>query len=442
MKKNRLLRLLSLLGLLCTYLSAYAANPPVLMSPADRATVNLANPLVIMAKANDASARKLSVKVLLNDPRQQVYETSKAVAADQTQTPQNFAVSTSVLLPEKQYLIELKTTNASGQMVGQRYFTFFTGSAVAPEPKPYLVTPSPGAKLVFCDLVAFVGITVNANNPRARKIFVKGIGSIDSSPDNAIELMPQQATSTVGAAFRIGYPPNSYAAFQPGEVRMKELKLTTVDSLGNILAESTYMVPTTGPDRKAPDFISPATNAVGVSTRPTIVMGNYPDNSCEKWIFISYELDRYPADWMGSDYLTEQVASTASTWQPQTELAPNTRYEIRVNGGFTGVGAGPIAVTSTFTTGSSPARLAGAEMLAQSAVFPNPFANEFSIQLHNNYQKATITVISQQGQLLLSKESQGGELVPFKGDGLHSGLYLVRISDGSGLKEQFKVVKQ
>jgi|GEM_PF-5704952 len=534
------------------------ATGPVLLQPAPNSTLDICSklegyyPIIlnnrVIFNANDPLARQLSYKLFLNDPRQLITE-YVAGFENATHATENVSIPISGIVPKQQYLVELKTLDADGNMLKQSYFTFFTSdkgseavspqligpvagatgvsltptisitpytscgnltgvtyqispypmenygpssdgyqtasfgntnyswtvpkalkpntryevrafyttdSQIAPqpikevtfttgvasdtEPKPFIVSPAPDSPLVMCDLGAFVSITVNANNPKARKIIISGIGAIDSSPDNSIVLDAQQSMSPVGAAFRIGYP-----TFQPGEVRMRELKLTTLDASGYILAESVYNVPTTVPNRKAPDFLSLANGESGISTKPVIVMGNYPNNSCERVGFLSYEIDRYPADWAGSDYIIENVSSETAQWQPATELLPDTKYEIRVNFYFAGI-ATSSSVVSSFTTGSSSARAAAAamssELESKSVVSPNPFASEVSIQLHSGYQKATVTVISQQGQVVFSKESKGGESVQFKGAALDSGLYLVRISDGNGINEQFKLIKQ
>ena len=543
------------------YTPAAKKASPLLIQPAANSTLDLCPRVLgfyqVMFNANNPQARKLSYKLFLNDPRQLLQEHVVTFASSAEATQNASVVLSNSIKPKQQYLIELKTLDAKGNMIKQEYFTFFTsdknsesplpqlispadgatGVALKPtlqvkpfpatacgsgiesvyfavdtypadwqgsdmqsttfaggvyswqvpnplapgtkyqvkvifqapgavsstnvltseytftteasiirESKPVLVTPAPDAPLVYCDLVPFVGISVNPNNAKARKVYITGIGSMDCCPDNGISLTPQQAMGTVGASFRIGYPNGSYSAYQLGEVRMKELKITTVDSLGNVLAENTYMVPTTGPNRKAPDFMSPLAGATDVSLTPMIQMEEYLANSCEHMAFISYEIDTYPADWQGSDYIKANVVSSASQWQCPTSLLSNTKYEVRVNYAFTGIGA-LSSVSQVFTTGSSSARAATSLVStvlqeSESVASPNPFAKELAVKLHPGYEKATITVISQQGQRLFTQESTGGQTIRFNADGLHSGIYLIRITDGRGHEENMKVIKQ
>ncbi|MDJ1496322.1 T9SS type A sorting domain-containing protein [Cytophagaceae bacterium DM2B3-1] len=430
---NYFYRLFLLWGFFLT-LSSYAASP-VLVSPADRSTVNILAPVVIKVQANDVAAKKIYLKVLLNDPRKLAYETNQAVVSGQ---PNSFSVPGSTLKAGQQYLIEVKTVTTSGQLISQKYYTIFTVAQPLPvQTKPLLLSPTDTLELY--EISRGFGLTVNPNNPNARKIVVNfELGSVQG-PSSGFALTAQQANQPLAVGFNFnatGLPRN--------QVMLKKLVLTCSDSLGTVLAENIYSVPVIIRTPVGPQFISPAPGATGVSLTPTIVTGNYSTKECLQWVFSSYEIDTYPADWAGVDHIYAQVASNANQWTVPQTLKPNTKYEVRVYGGW--ICYGGVYYTSTFTTGSSSSRLAGAtigdDLDRTSTISPNPFAEELSIQLNPSFQNATIKVLAMDGRVVFTKQASGEESVSFKDNSLAPGLYLVHITDQTGKKEQFKVVKQ
>ncbi|MDJ1482980.1 T9SS type A sorting domain-containing protein [Cytophagaceae bacterium YF14B1] len=429
---NYFYRLFLLWGFFLT-LSSYAASP-VLVSPADRSTVNILAPVVIKVQANDVSAKKIYLKVLLNDPRKLAYETNQNVVSGQ---PNSFSVPSNALIARQQYLIEVKTVTTSGQLISQKYYTIFTVAQPLPvQTKPLLISPADTLNLY--ELSRAFGLSVNPNNPNARRITINfELGSIQGSP--TFVLTAQQATQPLAVGYNF-----SATGLPRNQVMLKKLVLTCADSLGSVLSENTYSIPVIVRGPLSPQFISPVAGATGVSLTPTIVTGNYSTKECVQWIFTSYEIDRYPADWTGEDYISVPVASNANQWTVPKALKPNTKYEVRVRGGW--VCYSSSFVTSTFTTGSSSSRLAGAtigdDLDRTSTISPNPFAEELSIQLSPSFQNATVKVLAMDGRVVFTKQASGEELVSFKDNSLAPGLYLVHITDQTGKKEHFKVVKQ
>ncbi|MDJ1504255.1 T9SS type A sorting domain-containing protein [Xanthocytophaga agilis] len=431
---NYFYRLFLVWGFFLT-LSSYAASP-VLVSPADRSTVNILAPVVLKVQANDVSAKKIYLKILLNDPRKLAYETNQNVVSGQ---PNSFAVPSNALITGQQYLIEVKTVTASGQLVAQKYYTIFTISQPLPvQTKPLLISPADTLNLY--ELSRGFELSVNANNPNARKITVNfELGAIQSV-SSTFALTTQQATQPLAVAYSF-----DAAALPRNQVMLKKLVLTCADSQGSVLSQNTYSIPVIVRGPLSPQFISPVAGATGVSLTPTIVTGNYSTKECVQWIFTSYEIDRYPADWAGEDYISAPVASNANQWTVPKALKPNTKYEVRVRGGW--VCYSSSFVTSTFTTGgSSSSRVAGAtigdDLDRASIVSPNPFVEELSIQLNPSFQNATVKVLAMDGRVVFTQQASAEESVRFKDNFLAPGLYLVHITDQSGKKEQFKVVKQ
>ncbi|MDJ1506264.1 T9SS type A sorting domain-containing protein [Xanthocytophaga agilis] len=412
------------------------ASDPLVISPADRSTVNVAAPLVIKTQANDSLAAQVKVKILLNDPRTFVYEATQNAASTN-----QFLIADAPLQPGNQYLIEVSTLGSHGYVIGQTYYTIFTEYVPVVEAKPFLINSAD--TLVLYETNRYFGFNVNPNNPNARKITVRFYVGSPYTADTKT-LTSDEAVQPVNFTY-------IYDATQieKGIVHFKELTITTFDSLGTILAQNTYNVPYIVPTPKAAEFISPTTGATDVSTTPTITLGNYstnPNGGCTQWIFISYEIDRYPADWQGEDYIRQNVSQNVNQWTPSVALQPNTKYEVRVSGGF--VCYGPTSVTSTFTTGggSLSSRLAGAaisdELDSPSIVSPNPFSDQVSIQLKPTYQNANVTLMSMQGRVLFSKKASANETISFKDNSLAPGLYLINITDQTGKNEQFKIIKQ
>lgn len=354
MKKHQLLCLISFV---CITVCAYAANPPVLVSPADRSTVNLSTPFVVTARANDASARTLSVKILLNEPRQQVFEAAQPLNSTQTNTPFDFSVPNNLLLSGKQYLIELKTTNASHQLVGQRYFTFFTtGQATAALPK--LLDPAEGAKWYLCEnerLVSSYNLKVNANNPQARRILIDVFNKNTGNHISSIPGFPGILLADAQAAVS-----DQRLSILIDEKTMDEfdalIKVETQDAAGTTLAKREFTIPTK--IFRLNRILTPTftIGAFNVSTHPTITLTTPTEpaeSGCQRTVeYVSYELDRAPADLQGPDYIKEMVSSNTNSWTPPVELQPGTTYEVRVTyrtlvypNGFT-----ERTIAATFTT--------------------------------------------------------------------------------------------
>ncbi|MDJ1486417.1 T9SS type A sorting domain-containing protein [Cytophagaceae bacterium YF14B1] len=431
---NHLYKLLLVFSYFLTQVS-YASDP-IIISPEDRSTVNIATQLIIKTQANDLLATQVKVKILLNDPRTFVYETIQNIASTN-----QFVISDAPLQAGNQYLIEVSSLESHGYVIGQTYYTIFTEYVPIVEAKPFLINSAD--TLVLYETSRYFGINVNPNNPNARKVTVKFYVGSPYTTDTKT-LTADEAIQPINFTYIY-----DASQLEKGLVHFKELTITTFDSLGTILAQNTYNIPYIVPVPKVAEFISPVTGATDVSTTPTITLGNYSTNSnggCTQWIFMSYEIDRYPADWKGEDYIHENVGQNVNQWTPSVNLQPNTKYEIRVRGGF--VCYGPTAITSTFTTGgsSSSTRFAGAaisdELDSQSIVSPNPFSDQVSIQLNPTYQNANITLVSMQGRVLFSKKASANETISFTDNSLAPGLYLINITDQTGKKEQFKIIKQ
>ncbi|MDJ1494707.1 T9SS type A sorting domain-containing protein [Cytophagaceae bacterium DM2B3-1] len=194
--------------------TSYAANEPVLISPQNQSNVDLCSfNNTITVNANHPSARKVYVNVFLNDPRQTVSLDARNLTAAEATQPITFVYSQPGglnLQPNKQYLIEVKTADAAGTILGQRYFTIFTKPMADPLP-------------------TFVGLTNNATN---------------------------------------------------------------------------------------------------VSLTPTIQV--LPYTACGTLQQITYWIDRAPADWQGSDLQTATFTNATYSWTVPQPLLPGTEYEARV----------------------------------------------------------------------------------------------------------------
>ncbi|MDJ1501265.1 T9SS type A sorting domain-containing protein [Xanthocytophaga agilis] len=194
--------------------TSYAANEPVLISPQNQSNVDLCSfNNTITVNANHPSARKVYVNVFLNDPRQTVSLDAKTLTAAEATQPVTFVYSMYGGLnldPDKQYLIEVKTTDAAGSILGQNYFTIFTKPMANPVP-------------------TFTGLTNNATN---------------------------------------------------------------------------------------------------VSLTPTIQV--LPYTSCGILQQVTYWIDRVPADWQGNDMQTATFTNATYSWTVPQPLLPGTEYEVRV----------------------------------------------------------------------------------------------------------------
>jgi Secretion system C-terminal sorting domain len=76
----------------------------------------------------------------------------------------------------------------------------------------------------------------------------------------------------------------------------------------------------------------------------------------------------------------------------------------------------------------------------KTSISPNPFSVETKIQTTQNLVNATLTVYSSQGLIVKQMEKVNGQLIILNRDGLASGLYLVKITQGDKLIAIQKVV--
>ncbi|MDJ1502576.1 T9SS type A sorting domain-containing protein [Xanthocytophaga agilis] len=145
------------------------------------------------------------------------------------------------------------------------------------------------------------------------------------------------------------------------------------------------------------------------------------------------------------------AASYATT--VNSPLNYNTTYYLRVRAQASNnpLGAGawsPWSATVTFKTMASPSgRVAAAatslseDEQSQSVAYPNPFNSTISVTLKAEYAAVTVSLVDQTGKVVDHAQSAGGNTVVL-GKKSSQGLYLIRITDQTGVKETIKVVKQ
>lgn len=297
---------------------------------------------------------------------------------------------------------------------------------------PSLVYPVPNQSWYVCPLGAFTSITVNAHNPAARLIYVRvknvstgeEFGSFDNSADAIVLANETEATSDITATLRIGYP-----KIENGTTFIFTIILA--DEQKNILSEAKYEVTGYQPFTLRPAIRLPEEGATVLALKPSIVVQAYPVANCDQ-AAISYEIDTYPADWKGEDYVNTVQMDTV--WQVPVLLKPARTYEIRVQYLFRSGIQSPTTL-QTFTTPVSNGE-------AISSVSPNPFESVIYVSLKPSYKNAQIMLINQDGKVLIRKESRGGHTLRIDTEHLPPTLYLVEIRDQTGMKEQFKVIKR
>ncbi len=135
-----------------------------------------------------------------------------------------------------------------------------------------------------------------------------------------------------------------------------------------------------------------------------------------------------------SEYLA-QGASYKLTVRAFTSVqAPNpAAYSLPVSINFT--------VSPTAARQSADVAAAGTATPEASVPFPNPFQQQTQLQLRAGYEKVQVRVVSTTGQLMLTQEATGGQIVPL-GQHWPAGIYVVQILDAGGLRETFRLVKQ
>ncbi|MDJ1480239.1 T9SS type A sorting domain-containing protein [Cytophagaceae bacterium YF14B1] len=341
--------------------TSYAASSPTLLSPQPNTTVNLSSFPGITVSANDTTARKISIKVWVNDPRTLVYESSKTLADawEASQSVRFSAIST--LVPKQQYLLEVKTQRANGSMIDQRYFTFFTGSeSGAP---PVLVNPVETQKWYVCQnerkIINDV-ITINANNPSARKATVKIYNKLTGQsigwtawPDSRSIVInfanAQEATTdqTIGINLDERTASEFDAVFEISTWTADDAQLSKKYYTVPVVVRQFYRV-------LLAKFVSPLDGDTGVALQPLIRLTRPVETEkpgCDRpVIFDTYEIDRYPADWQGEDYQVQKFGDTTSSWKLPVALKPGVKYQVKVTYLNGGAPFPPLEVTETFTT--------------------------------------------------------------------------------------------
>ncbi|MDJ1494906.1 T9SS type A sorting domain-containing protein [Cytophagaceae bacterium DM2B3-1] len=354
--------LLILFGNIVT--TSYAIQSPVLIFPQANSTVSLKDLSGFTVNPKEPTARYISIRVWLNDPRTLIFEDAKNLTATEATQPVIFnSWDKSLLKPSQQYLIELKTLNANGGLLKQLYFTFFTSSTPLEVPKPLLITNN---SLHDFYTVSFVfnsdgmSWTINANNAAARyitaEIFDKASGQLVNYQRNGastVKLLTAQTAlnNTEMSAFiqplnRVPYP--------------ARMVLVTKDSLGNVIGQGEYDIvihPRPLAENVSIAIVSPSEGQTNVSLSP-IAQIQRPDSLLLFQISVAvahYMIDTYPADWQGEDYHSEALSNTTSitSWQ-LPNLKAGTRYVLKVNYVVLGApGTNPSTgkeATVTFTT--------------------------------------------------------------------------------------------
>ncbi len=137
-----------------------------------------------------------------------------------------------------------------------------------------------------------------------------------------------------------------------------------------------------------------------------------------------------------------------------TTLNFSTNYFMRVRSRAANDPAGPLVWTpwsSAFafrTMDPTSGRVAAAAMstdgsqLVQTVAFPNPFVDDVAVSVKSTYKAVTLTLVDATGRVVDSANTLGGYTVLLGRKQLASGLYVIRITDESGLLETLKVVKQ
>ncbi|MDJ1504849.1 T9SS type A sorting domain-containing protein [Xanthocytophaga agilis] len=364
------------------------------------------------------------------------YDYYKAVSPNQ-----NLFTTYTPLKGSTAYVTRVAYTNSDD--TSKIYYATADFYTTAPRP-PVLVYPVPGSTFNSCtDVNQFI---VNANN---------------NSDITKIELTifrndPREQISATG---EFSIPVNQtqdasvsdYATYlrRSGEGQFL-IELKGLDNNGNLIDQSYSTIFVTGLGNILPGVTSISNGATDVSLNPTITVKPY--TSCGNLLKVQYILDTYPINSTGNyteNYQSASFDSAVYSWTVPQALKPNTEYEVWTVFVTDYPWDAPRLIQSTrftTTTSGSSARVAGAttsnELGQHSLLSPNPFSDQLSIQLHTGYQKATVSVVSMDGRVVFSKSASANEQVSFKDNSLPAGLYLVRISDQTGIKEQFKVVKQ
>ncbi len=144
--------------LISTFTTGAGSEKPTLSYPAPDSRLDpYVNRGFFTASANDSTARKLSLKVFVNDPRQLIWEETKDLPASSTNRPDvTFSKSPEQLDYNQQYLAEVATLDGNEQMIKQQYYTFFTSLPLTLNPYPELVTPAQSASNVSLNPVISV----------------------------------------------------------------------------------------------------------------------------------------------------------------------------------------------------------------------------------------------------------------------------------------------
>ncbi len=327
------------------FTTSYAINSPVLLSPQANSTVTISSLSGFEANANEPTARKLTIKVMLNDPRTLVYQNSAPFAtATEATTPVPFLFSGSnPLKAGQQYLVELKTESANGSLLKQQYFTFFTSSQTVGE--PLLVKPAVNDTVYLRSAyLNYDGttMTVNANEPRATRIAINVFHAITGEQVN---YQREGAATAKGFATPAEATQNTelsmfIANLHHEKVYPAKIFLSTYASGGALLAQKQFNVfikPRPSVDSVYALFTNPTEGQTGVSLQPTISLRESEEIEKHgiRFIITSYELDRYPADWQGEDYqklvFNGGGTSLEKSWKPTTALKPGTKYLVQVS---------------------------------------------------------------------------------------------------------------
>ncbi len=443
---------------------------PKLVLPVPNSVINIPSKMLNIAFEHNEAAQA-RIRILSTAPVKEIFNKLLDFKFSAPRPILDVLVQIPGLKPYQKYVIELTTYDFIGIPLGQRSYTFFTGSKKGGK-APSLSFLTNTNLVYLCgdyrDQSMSGDIVVQANDPNTAllrlNVFTQDgeeiIATYSVGPPSYFDRRIVEITSPSQIK-----TPLRYRLTLPGVALNPVLltfRLTALDSFGKVIRQTTRsnvrIVAQPMSQVLEPIVIYPQEGQIQVSVQPKLET-NTIKGHCRLVLTAFYEIDTYPADWQGTDYQKSSQllvsASQGSYWIPSTPLKPNTTYEwaISYRNPETTYGSTTLRKIIRFTTGSSSLvasarfmegihRIGDARLVGASLIMPNTFDQELSIQIAPQFAQTQVRVFAHDGRLLFEKQATGGKTLSFQTENLRTGVYVVQIYDNEGHYEQLKLVKQ
>ena len=311
--KNFLPKLLVVLVVLMTAGTLFAQpSPPILIAPPNNATGVSLFPTFDWTDVTGATSYRL-----------QVFQGATTVLDQAGITVSQYTVITAVLLPNTQYYWRVNATGASGTSGWSTQWYFTTGEAIPAAPT--LISPANGS----------TGITVT---PLLDWSDVTGATSygVQVATNSGFTNIVINVTGLTGSGYVVpsGILTNGVTYYW---------RANAANSSGSSPWSAQWNFTTVVSPPAAPNLISPANGATGVSTTPTMTWSSVAGA-------ISYHIQiSQSSQFTSLVYDQAGIVSTSHTI-PSGFLVGQTQYYWRVSAS-NAAGEGPFSTTRNFTTG-------------------------------------------------------------------------------------------